>query len=319
MKQLRTVVAIASLLIGLALQASAKTPLSIAEYRMQLQRIADQVRSVGDYPEQAPSVIAAIPDEVSVHSNSGDVDVSYRTLKDALTEYTTANDKLKRSRLQAINAYVEALEINAAAVEGSSEQSASARAKLSEILSRREFRTVHGPGLKETLLARLYRWIARILERLHFGSGGAFTLLQVFVYTLIAAALMLLLLWTIRRLRRKEQEFPAREVIPFAPSAKSWRAWLEEARDRASRNDWRSAIHLGYWAGISFLESGGAWKPNRARTPREYVRLLSSRNPSHAPLTALTRKFEVVWYGDRPAGPQDFQETLGHLEKLGCR
>lgn len=319
MKQSRTVVAIASLLIGVAVQASANTPISTAEYRKQLQWIADQIRSLGEHPEQAPTVITAIPDEVPVHGDGGEVDVSYRPLKDALTEYTKAEDKLKTSRLKSIDAYIDELEVNAAAVEHSSEQSASARARLSEILFRREFRNVHGPGLKETLLARLYRWIARILERLHFGSGGAFTVLQVFVYLLIAAALILLLLWTIRRLRRKEEELPAREVIPFAPSAKSWRAWLEEARDCAAGNDWRSAIHLAYWAGISFLELGGAWKPNRARTPREYLRLLSSRNPSHVPLTALTRKFEVVWYGDRPAGPQDFQETLGQLEKLGCR
>jgi hypothetical protein len=33
----------------------------------------------------------------------------------------------------------------------------------------------------------------------------------------------------------------------------------------------------------------------------------------------LTRKFELVWYGHREAAESDFQETLGQLEKLGCR
>jgi len=27
----------------------------------------------------------------------------------------------------------------------------------------------------------------------------------------------------------------------------------------------------------------------------------------------------VIWYGDRDAGESDFQETLGQLERLGCR
>ena len=109
-----------------------------------------------------------------------------------------------------------------------------------------------------------------------------------------------------------------REIIPFAPSARSWRAWLAEARLMAQQQEWRNAIHLAYWAGISFLESGGAWKPNRARTPREYLRLLGTRKPEYPSLAALTRKFELVWYGDRAAGALDFQETLGQLEKLGC-
>jgi hypothetical protein len=87
----------------------------------------------------------------------------------------------------------------------------------------------------------------------------------------------------------------------------------------AQQQDWRNAIHLAYWAGISFLESGGAWKPNRARTPREYLRLMGSRKPEYPSLAALTRKFELVWYGDRAASSLDFQETLGQLEKLGCR
>ncbi|HKF23930.1 MAG TPA: DUF4129 domain-containing protein, partial [Candidatus Angelobacter sp.] len=111
----------------------------------------------------------------------------------------------------------------------------------------------------------------------------------------------------------------AREIVPFSPSARSWRAWLEEARRMAQQEDWRNAIHLAYWAGISFLESGGAWKPNRARTPREYLRLMGTRKPEYPSLAALTRKFEVVWYGARAASGVDFKETLGQLEKLGCR
>ena len=70
---------------------------------------------------------------------------------------------------------------------------------------------------------------------------------------------------------------------------------------------------------ISSLESGGAWKPNRARTPREYLRLMGSRNPHHSPLKVLTRKFEFVWYGEHEAAEADYRETLAQLEQLGCR
>lgn len=159
-------------------------------------------------------------------------------------------------------------------------------------------------------------WLARHLQRTGSGTWG---FLQILVFSLAAAALGALLIWTVMRLAQPAAEDGPREIIPFAPSAKGWRTWLAEARESEKQQDWHNAIHLAYWAGISYLEEHGAWKPNRARTPREYLRLLGAWTPQHPPLAALTRKFEAVWYGHRPAGPPDFQETLGELERLGCR
>jgi hypothetical protein len=120
-------------------------------------------------------------------------------------------------------------------------------------------------------------------------------------------------------LRRPQEDLPQREIIPFAPSARSWRAWLADARAQAQQEDWRNAIHLAYWAGISYLEEHGAWKPNRARTPREYLRLIGKAASQYPVLAALTRKLEIVWYGYGTAAEADFHEALGQLEKLGCR
>jgi hypothetical protein len=143
--------------------------------------------------------------------------------------------------------------------------------------------------------------------------------MRLIIYLLVGAAATLLLLWTIRRLRRPQEELPEREIIPFAPSARSWRAWLADARTQAQKEDWRNAIHLAYWAGISYLEEHGAWKPNRARTPREYLRLIGKAAAQYPVLAALTRKLEIVWYGYGTAAEADFHEALGQLEKLGCR
>jgi hypothetical protein len=143
--------------------------------------------------------------------------------------------------------------------------------------------------------------------------------MRLIIYLLVGAAATLLLLWTIRRLRRPQEELPEREIIPFAPSARSWRAWLADARTQAQKEDWRNAIHLVYWAGISYLEEHGAWKPNRARTPREYLRLIGKAASQYPVLAALTRKLEVVWYGYGTVAEADFHEALGQLEKLGCR
>jgi hypothetical protein len=168
-------------------------------------------------------------------------------------------------------------------------------------------------------MARLFHWLDRILTGLFRGARGAGgSWLQILVYLLVGAAMILLVVWTALRLNRPGAD-SAKEIIPFAPSARSWRSWLAEARSLAQQQDWRNAIHVAYWAGISFLEENGAWKPNRARTPREYLRIVGSRKPQYSPLAALTRKLELVWYGHRDAGEPDFQETLGQLERLGCQ
>src|SRR5262249_37979812 len=190
--------------------------------------------------------------------------------------------------------------------------------KLNEILARREFRKVKGPDVKDALLARIFRWLSRIL-RSFVRAGANFDLVRLFIYLLVAAAAILLLTWTVRRLGRAQEDLPQREIIPFSPSARSWRAWLADARARAQEQDWRNAIHLAYWAGISYLEEHGAWKPNRARTPREYLRLIGNRAAPYPALAALTRKLELVWYGFGSAAASDFDEILGQLEKLGCR
>jgi hypothetical protein len=93
---------------------------------------------------------------------------------------------------------------------------------------------------------------------------------------------------------------------------------MAEARAAADRGNWREAIHLAYWCGVSFLEAQGMWRPDYARTPREYLRLLPSSSQHHPPLAALTRSFEVVWYGTQEADADSYSQTLAHLEKLGC-
>ncbi|HEX5432732.1 MAG TPA: DUF4129 domain-containing protein [Candidatus Angelobacter sp.] len=297
---------------------AADAPVTVNEYQQQLHQITQRVQSLEQNPGQTGSVIAAIPDQVTVDTGNDKVTVSYRELKNELTELSKADPKEKPQRLQQTEAYLFRLQKDAAAYDEGATDIPAARKKLSQILSRREFRNVHRPGLKETLLSQLYRWLGRHLSHVHFGRLGGFSLLQAAVYVLIGIALLILLFWTFKQLTRKPEEPQAREIIPFSPSARNWRAWLAEAKEYADRQDWRNAIHFAYWAGISCLESGGAWRPNRARTPREYLRLLSSRSPNYPPLSTLTQKFEIVWYGDRPAAQQDFEESLGQLEKLGC-
>jgi len=292
--------------------------LSVAEYQQQLQGIVANVESLESHPENAGTLVASIPDQVSVTTSSGELKVSYKVLKDSLATFKAADEKTRPGLLREINAYVRSMNSAAEDYEKSAADPGPAHRKLEEILSRREFKT-KGPSAKDALLARIYYWIARWLSKIIFKGQASFDLMRLIIYLLVGAAATLLLLWTIRRLRRPQEDLPQREIIPFSPSARSWRAWLADARTQAQKEDWRNAIHLAYWAGISYLEEHGAWKPNRARTPREYLRLIGKAAAQYPVLAALTRKLEVVWYGYGTAAEADFHEALGQLEKLGCR
>jgi len=299
--------------------AARAASISRSEYRQQLQGISDKLDALQSSPEKSGELVKEIPDHVTVATGTGEISVDYKALKDNLAAIPGADEEKRPAMLRQVQSYVQNLVAAARSSETSGGDLPSAHHKLDEILARREFRRVQGPSPKDTLLGRIYRWLSRLLSKLNIRAGGQFDWVRLLIYMLIGTAVVLLALWTIRRLRRPQEQLAPREIIPFAPSARGWRTWLAEARALAQQQDWRNAIHLAYWAGISYLEEHGAWKPNRARTPREYLRLIGSRATQYPVLAALTRKLEVVWYGYGRAVEADFQETLGQLEKLGCR
>jgi hypothetical protein len=85
----------------------------------------------------------------------------------------------------------------------------------------------------------------------------------------------------------------------------------------AQRGLWREAIHFLYWASISRLESKRLWPADRARTPREYLKLLPVADPRKLVLTSLTRSFERTWYGGREAQDSDFDAASKLAADLG--
>jgi hypothetical protein len=135
---------------------------------------------------------------------------------------------------------------------------------------------------------------------------------------LAAVVAAVLALWLKRMAQRREAEV-IREPIPFAPSGRNWRTWLADARAAADAGSWREAVHFAYWAAISHLEESGAWAPDRARTPREYLRLMQPADSAKAILQALTHSFERIWYGEHAAAAADYHDALRQVEALGCR
>jgi hypothetical protein len=112
-------------------------------------------------------------------------------------------------------------------------------------------------------------------------------------------------------------------------TTRTWQEWIHAAREAAARGDFREAVHSAYWAGITRLEETGTLPRDRTKTPREYLRLIDTRprgtevddpvaQDYKKPLTALTSRLERIWYANRMARLEDFDDSLRQLEALGC-
>lgn len=304
------------LLLGAALCRADSTPnqtFTIPEYRSELDGLRADAQQLNGSRNVTDS-LNHLPLRWTVHTEQRDFEISSEGLRRDVRRYESqknvANAAAVRGRLESLRREIDGFELTPHDVSGR-------RSALDSILARAEFSDVRGPNWMDRIKRWLLETIFRFLRRL-FGSSAIPTVGKYFVYALIGAA-GLALLYLVYRSIFQNPEFE--EVVPgdLPVSAKEWTIWLSEARAAAAKGEWRDAIHLAYWAGISFLEREGFWKPDRARTPREYLRLISGESEQRKTLTDLTRIFELAWYAKRGASEQTFNQTLAELEKLGCR
>jgi hypothetical protein len=192
------------------------------------------------------------------------------------------------------------------------------RKSLDAILARREYKGVTRVTVRERILEWLENLLDKILMRIA-GVGARAPWIAQLLRGLLLAGICVALVWFLLRLERNARVrlVPDVEGGPATPSAREWQLWLKDAQAAAAGGAWREAIHSVYWASIARLESGRLWPADRARTPREYLGLLSGTDPRKPMLTALTRSFERTWYGGREAGAADFNAAMQLAAELG--
>jgi hypothetical protein len=194
---------------------------------------------------------------------------------------------------------------------------AAERKSLRAILARPEYKGVRESSARDRLSEWFDNWINRILSSLVSFSARSPWIAFV-LWGLLVAAIVLGLVYILVRIEWRSRISPTPAFTASdSPSAREWQLWLQDAQNMASQGLWREAIHFLYWAAISRLESRRLWPADRARTPREYLRLLSQADLRLASLTLLTRSFEHTWYGGRTAGSADFQAALRQAAELG--
>lgn len=296
--------------------------ISLAEYQQELLRIDQQLKLLVEHPENAGDLRASIPDAWDVKSSSTTFHIDNQEIRDKLNRYADVPHS-RGEILPELEFRVESQLEGAKAFDHPADTTA--RNKLETILQGREYRKLaRTQSPLETLKDRLMAWAVDLFSRLFRLAAAHPRVSQIFMWSMIGAIILGFVVWMyflLRRSVRDEYAYP-RDGDELFPSSKHWQQWLREAHAAAERGKWRDAVRLAYWCSISYLESAGVWKPDRARTPREYLRTYKPQTGASGrrePLETLTRRFESVWYAQQSASAEDFQLSLAQLDKIGCR
>jgi hypothetical protein len=301
------------LLLPLAPMLSSASPDNEPHSLAQYVTVLEQLRQTTTGADPRPA-LPQLPSEWRISADGREFTVSTDSLRQCFSDYQKQRTPANRD---AISAQLDLLLRDAHEMRGSKTDFSPERNRLSEILSRREFRNIAGETWWDRIKHAIQRWLWHLLERLLTSSAYP-VVSRVVIWGLLALAVAVVALWLVRNYREKNI-YPRFSGSPDTVSAKPWRDWQSEAQLAAQEGRWRDAVHLTYWAGISFLESQGLWRPDLARTPREYLRLLPAGDEHRDPLQQLTRSFEKVWYGNDVATSQTFAGASALLERLGCR
>ncbi len=261
------------------------------------------------------AVLADLPTAWTVRTDSQTLVVSSVELKKYLQQHE--RDSKDVSSLEDARRLVAMLLADAKAMNTNEADARGERHRLDQILGREEFYDATHENWWERLKREAKLLAVRLLQSV-LGSSAFPVVSRALVWVIAVLALSLLAWWAVRSYLTSE-EFAHFSGVADAISNRPWHDWQAEAKSAAEQGRWRDAIHLSYWSAISFLEAQGLWRPDRARTPREYLRLLPREDVHRDPLSELTQEFEKTWYGSEAATMSQFLAVNTILGRMGCR
>jgi Domain of unknown function (DUF4129) len=292
----------------------------VRSFAAELQRLEAELQRKPS-PAGIKSFRDGLPPSWNVSTPEHSYSISTQPLRDQLNGNSADNDNAET--------WLEHLQVEVQSTQRAEGQSlAAAHTHLDKILAGRGFEGVRPPTYLELLRERASAWLQRLLIKLFSGLSRHPIGAKVLFWVVLIAGVGFVALWIFRYISgRDSMNFfqPGSTTV----TTRTWQEWIHAAREAAARGDFREAVHSAYWAGITRLEETGTLPRDRTKTPREYLRLIDTRpletevsdsvaQDYKKPLTALTSRLERIWYANRMARLEDFDDTLRQLEALGC-
>jgi len=293
------------------------TKLDLKAYEAELEQDSSLIERIKNQPPEISRFRKSLPRDWTVDTGGTEFRVPTEWLDSALADLQT-NPKKASSVVRDIQFRLGEMRRSATELEkppGEAPMSL-ARAHLEKVFQRREFEGLDGPSALQLWEARVARWIDRQLVRLFQALHISAKTGNLLAWSAILLAFLAIVYWVFRKLSRHAR---MNEMPSFGPSAPTdARVWVRDALAAAERDEYREAVHCAYWAAIARLEDLKLLGRDRSRTPRESLRLLDSYPNEQGTLRDLTGRFELIWYGDRPASSSDWSGAKAQLEKFGC-
>ena len=318
---MRSRISVLAILVVFGLPAHAQTPVGSepatpSEFDLRsYQRELARVEQASKNPQEISELRHSLPETWMVKDGDHVYSVPTKEISDALWQIEHNPKKAAAGQLEA---RLKSMQRQAEALSHPSlgANSAEAETKLKKILELGEFHDTAGPSVWDLWRARINRWIfehiIRLLNLLHISQKTGNTIAWVVLFLAVVSLFYVVYRWLTRS--SKAVDFRA-EVEPKASDA---RRWIQDALAAADRGDFREAVHCAYWAAVAHLEDIRMLPRDRARTPRESLRLLEQHPKEQGLLQAITRSFELIWYGYRPVSAIEWAGTKEQLEKMGC-
>jgi hypothetical protein len=289
--------------------AAPPSELDLQSYQRELARMEQASKNSAGIP----GLRRSLPDVWRVKNGDQIYSVPTKEISDALREIQ--NDPKKSTQLKArLKAMTD--QADQLARPSASANPRQAEEKLKKILNHAEFQDATGPSGWDQMRARMNRWIiehlARLFGMMHISRRTGNLIGWAILFAAIVAVFYALYRWL-----RKSTAAVAFHA-ELQPSPSDARHWVQEALAAADRGDFREAVHSAYWASVAHLEDIRILPHDRARTPRESLRLLEQHPKEQGILQAITRSFELIWYGYRPASATEWAGTKKDLERMGC-
>lgn len=233
-----------------------------------------------------------------------------------------------RTRLILFRCAAIALAVLAAgAAHGQTAAPARVRHVADEVLSRREFA---GPGRHGGWLAALWEWLNPVWDWI----GGLFERIREWIWGLPTWLSWLVIAWLVLTLLAIVAHLVYVIVTQFSGSGQrqaahaaaladlhdlgslDYQSALAAARRARDGCDWPRAIRYLYVGAILWLDDHGLVHYRESKTNEDYVRELAPVAGAQRELRQLTRAFDGVVYGGRPAREEMCQAMSAAFEGL---
>ncbi len=161
------------------------------------------------------------------------------------------------------------------------------------VLEQADYDVSDGPTLLDSLVNAVLEQLGRLLLRVD-GDGGTGSVVAALALVAVVVALVVALAVLLRRLRRSGRV----QTVVQGPVGRAHTSWAAQAQQAEAAGDLREALRCRWHETIALLAEAGLVREVPGRTTGEYLRAAVVSLPAASvPLTAMTQRFEAVWYG----------------------